>query len=273
MRIYYCSVLAVILLAVAILFVPSANATIHEIQVGNFFFSPLNTVVTQGDTVRWVLVTGTHSTTSDGSSPKAWDSGISGVAGVLLELEFTTSDPPGDYPYHCTVHAATMKDTLRVVAAPSAGGGTAYSFTLDESQADACNGTGSVAVGSGSAILSADSSELEIVVIHSVTDPIDAHIHTAAPCVSGGITYGFASSTSPIVDTVPLTSQMLSDLIAGNLYVNIHSTSFPNGEIRGQIANPECISGDPDGNGSTSIGDAVYIINYIFGGGPPPVCP
>jgi hypothetical protein len=165
-----------------------------------------------------------------------------------------------------------MKDTLRVVAAP--GGGTAYSFILDESQANQCNGTGSVAVGAGSAILSADSSELEICVIHTVSSPTDAHIHTGAPCVDGSIAYGFASATSPIIDTVPLTSQMLSDLIAGNLYVNIHSSSFPNGEIRGQIANPiQCQSGDADGSGGISIGDAVYLINYIFGGGPAPVCP
>ncbi len=30
--------------------------------------------------------------------------------------------------------------------------------------------------------------------------------------------------------------------------------------------------GDPDGNGQTSIADAVYLINYIFAGGPPPNC-
>ena len=165
-----------------------------------------------------------------------------------------------------------MMDTLRVVAAPPEGG-TAYSFLLDEAQANECNGTGSLAVGSGSAILSPDSSELEIVVIHTVTDPIDAHIHTGAPCVSGGITYGFASATSPIIDTVPLDAQMLSDLIAGNLYVNIHSTSFPDGEIRGQIANPtQCLPGDADGNGAYSIGDAVFIINFIFAHGPAPSC-
>jgi len=30
------------------------------------------------------------------------------------------------------------------------------------------------------------------------------------------------------------------------------------------------ICGDADGNGGVSIGDAVFIINYIFGGGPAP---
>ena len=31
------------------------------------------------------------------------------------------------------------------------------------------------------------------------------------------------------------------------------------------------LCGDADGNGMISIGDAVYIINYIFAGGPAPV--
>ena len=41
-------------------------------------------------------------------------------------------------------------------------------------------------------------------------------------------------------------------------------------------AKAECVSGDPDGNGIVTIGDAVWLINYIFAGGPEPVacgCP
>lgn len=33
---------------------------------------------------------------------------------------------------------------------------------------------------------------------------------------------------------------------------------------------PPCLCGDADGNGQISITDAVFIINYIFGGGPAP---
>ncbi len=31
-----------------------------------------------------------------------------------------------------------------------------------------------------------------------------------------------------------------------------------------------CIPGDADGNGIITISDAVFVINYIFGGGPTP---
>ncbi len=85
------------------------RATVHEIEVGNFFFSPTNTVVQPGDTVRWTLVSGTHTTTSEPSSPKNWDSGI--LSGSF-DLVFEASDGPGPFPYLCSIHPTTMKDTI-----------------------------------------------------------------------------------------------------------------------------------------------------------------
>jgi hypothetical protein len=32
-------------------------------------------------------------------------------------------------------------------------------------------------------------------------------------------------------------------------------------------------SGDANGDGQVNVGDAVYIISYVFKGGPEPVCP
>ncbi len=40
----------------------------------------------------------------------------------------------------------------------------------------------------------------------------------------------------------------------------------------GPSPNPICL-GDANGTGSVNISDAVYIINFIFGGGPTPRCP
>ncbi|MDH4033007.1 MAG: hypothetical protein OEV80_04325, partial [candidate division Zixibacteria bacterium] len=63
--------LAAILLAV-FAFSNSVHATIHHIDVGNFFFAPTGTTVAPGDTVRWTFVGGSHTTTSEVTSPKAW---------------------------------------------------------------------------------------------------------------------------------------------------------------------------------------------------------
>lgn len=66
-----------------------------------------------------------------------------------------------------------------------------------------------------------------------------AHIHTGAAGVAGPITFGLPT-TNPVIDQAwnsgnGLTAQNVIDLKAGNLYVNVHSGNFPNGEIRGQL--------------------------------------
>jgi plastocyanin len=91
----------------------TADATIHTVIVGNNFFSPLGTTVDPGDTVRWIWNGGVpHSTTSDASSPKQWDSGVSSEVEFTFELQFTQADGPGPFPYHCSVHPFTMIDTI-----------------------------------------------------------------------------------------------------------------------------------------------------------------
>jgi plastocyanin len=86
--------------------------TEHHVDIGNFYFSPEKTTVAPGDTVTWTLVEGTHTTTSDAASPKAWDSGTMNSPGQTFSVVFEASDGPGPFPYLCTFHAATMIDTI-----------------------------------------------------------------------------------------------------------------------------------------------------------------
>jgi len=108
---------AVLLLSLpALLLAGAARATIHDITIGNNFFSPLGATIQHGDTVRWTWVGGVpHSTTSDASSAKTWDSGVTSLGGNTFLLEFTAADGPGPFPYHCAIHAG-MKDTIFVQA-------------------------------------------------------------------------------------------------------------------------------------------------------------
>ena len=65
-----------------------------------------------------------------------------------------------------------------------------------------------------------------------------AHIHMGAVGVAGSVIFplGSASPTSPISFTSSaLTTQQQSDLMNGLYYVNVHSATFPGGEIRGQL--------------------------------------
>jgi hypothetical protein len=61
-----------------------------------------------------------------------------------------------------------------------------------------------------------------------------AHIHKGAPGVAGPPIITLPTG-NPKEATVSLDAQNVADLLAGLLYVNIHTTANPNGEIRGQI--------------------------------------
>lgn len=81
-----------------------------------------------------------------------------------------------------------------------------------------------------------------------------AHVHGPAAAGTNGpviipldIDLGVTSGnfTTPIQPTqpndpygFPLTDQQYQDALNGLLYINIHTTAFPGGEIRGQLINP-----------------------------------
>jgi hypothetical protein len=64
-----------------------------------------------------------------------------------------------------------------------------------------------------------------------------AHVHRGAPGVSGPVVIG--APTFPLGDMVhyetTISDALEADLLAGNLYLNVHSTLFRAGEIRGQL--------------------------------------
>ena len=71
-----------------------------------------------------------------------------------------------------------------------------------------------------------------------------AHFHGPAPAgKNAGIevwisTKGKMEAPSPLVGQATLTDAEAADLMAGNLYINIHTAKYPNGEIRGQVVMP-----------------------------------
>lgn len=75
-----------------------------------------------------------------------------------------------------------------------------------------------------------------ITVNHTIAAPTNGHIHKGAVGVSGSPVFPFATFTSPINYTsIALTAAQETDLYANLYYVNIHTTAYPGGEIRGQL--------------------------------------
>ena len=62
-----------------------------------------------------------------------------------------------------------------------------------------------------------------------------AHFHGAAmPGMNAGVQVGIGVG-SPAIGSAPITALQAAGLLNGLWYVNIHTTNFPGGEIRGQV--------------------------------------
>jgi len=106
--------------------------------------------------------------------------------------------------------------------------------------------TASSFTGSGTVTLNAAETQITVAITHDVPSPTGGHIHEAPPGVDGGIVFPFSGfGASPINQVFSISQAQVAVLRAGNYYVNIHTASFPNGEIRGQIL-PQSTDTDQD---------------------------
>lgn len=100
------------------------------------------------------------------------------------------------------------------------------------------------AMGQAKVLLSADHSQAQIEVVFSgLSGPANAaHIHKGQPGSAGAVVKELEvkGNTATAIwrkndSSTPLTDDLINDLMNGNLYVNVHTTANPNGEVRGQL--------------------------------------
>jgi hypothetical protein len=87
-----------------------------------------------------------------------------------------------------------------------------------------------------------------LVCTHNVEDVTQAHIHRGAEGLNGEVIFALEAATTQVASITPEAFGQTEDCLKfddflrllrnGNLYVNIHSTGFPGGELRGQIPPP-----------------------------------
>jgi hypothetical protein len=96
---------------------------------------------------------------------------------------------------------------------------------------------GSTATGTATLTYNKDTRLFSIVVEYTGITPNAGHIHLGEVGEAGNVVFGFESSlASPINYTSPaLTETQENDLYAHQYYVNLHTTLYPGGEIRGQL--------------------------------------
>lgn len=106
--------------------------------------------------------------------------------------------------------------------------------TLDGAQA----GTPSTATGSGTLSFDDVTNNLAWNISFQGLVSTAAHFHGPAPAGSNAgiqISLSSGSPISPLVGSAVLSADQETDLLNGLWYVNIHSSDYPLGEIRGQL--------------------------------------
>jgi len=98
------------------------------------------------------------------------------------------------------------------------------------------------ATGMGTLQLSADESEVTFTITASgfAGVPQAAHFHNAAAGTNGDVVHTLTitqedDGSISITGTWNPSHDLAHELLEGEIYINIHTDAFPNGEIRGQV--------------------------------------
>lgn len=192
--------------------------------------------------------------------------GAAGVAGgVVVNLiglggPFTGGKLTGTYPIGATTAAELLANPelfyVNVHTAQFPGGairgqlspvsGTVINYAADLRGTNEVPPTGSTAFGSAFVSIDTIANTLTWEVTTSgIASPTLAHIHPGAAGTNGSPLINFATSAAQIpggrtkgsISIAGLTPTQLNDLLTSpqNFYVNVHSTAFGGGEIRGQL--------------------------------------
>jgi hypothetical protein len=92
------------------------------------------------------------------------------------------------------------------------------------------------AFGEGQFTYDSQSGKLEYYLTYDGAAPTKIDLHgPAKPNENAATVLAFPLSESPVSGTVTLTKAQADSLLAGSLYVDMHSAAYADGEIRGQI--------------------------------------
>jgi hypothetical protein len=109
-------------------------------------------------------------------------------------------------------------------------------FTAVLNGANEVPANNSTAAGTATLTFNNSTKIFSITVNHNIASPTGGHIHMGAAGINGSVVFPFTTLTTPFTYTsAALTAAQESDLKANLYYVNIHTTAFNGGEIRGQL--------------------------------------
>ncbi len=134
------------------------------------------------------------------------------------------------------LHAISLATLLGVVLATNGSAKEHYGATLEGAQE--LPPTGSPATGSGMMIIDPNTNTMFYHISYSglTSGEIAAHIHGYAPRgAAAGVKHGLSPIGSPKIGAWTYPAADEPQIMSGLTYANIHTSGFPDGEIRGQI--------------------------------------
>lgn len=140
-------------------------------------------------------------------------------------------------------------------------------FTLNGAQENPAVTT--AATGSGVLVVDAESGDVSGSMNTFGISGSAAHIHTGAVGVNGAILVALTQASPgmwTVVSGAKLTTDQVAALSAGTLYVNVHTTANPTGEIRGQVGRQVFYATmlgaqEVPATGSAATGTGVYVFD------------
>jgi hypothetical protein len=93
----------------------------------------------------------------------------------------------------------------------------------------------SLEVGTGTFTLTESGLQYDITVRNLSSSLTAAHFHLGAAGVNGDILQSISFSGNRATGTWALTTDQRNAVLRGQIYVNVHTTNHPDGEIRGQV--------------------------------------
>ncbi len=216
-----------------------------NVSIVDFAFNPKTITVSVGTTVQWTNNGGApHTVTSTSGSP-AFDSGTLS-SGETFRHTFTTA---GEFSYRCSIHPSM---TGKVIVAQAQSGPKTFTAKLDGAQeVPAPPKPNAKAIGAGAFVLSSDGKELGFALTYAdLSGPAVAiHFHNGEVGKAGPVVQTICGpqNQNPLLGACPagtagtlagvwkIPAEQADALLKGNLYVNVHTSDNPGGEIRGQI--------------------------------------
>jgi parallel beta-helix repeat protein/predicted outer membrane repeat protein len=222
----------------------------------------------QGSTITTTTITGNTALNNAGANGGGIDASAEFTGDLLLlndTINANSAGVGGGVFWAATLGSTfSLQNTLiagnSALIGPDAASNLLFTAAMDGTQP--VPPSGSPATGSATLMLSPDQTTLSfgLTFANLESPPMAAHLHNAPAGQNGPIATdvngdnielaNLPQDTSDTVapQTFTVNDPFVSQLLQGNIYANVHTAAFPEGEIRGQLALTDGVFADLGGN-------------------------